>query len=108
MQYLGSSCENDHYLLIHDVTTNKLLSECRIQELEVPKEDLEISFHSTGIFVECLMTSEENLRLNFWIFIGYDGQRQGSYIFESRSGRLLSENKTNCCFNFGKTKHSSF
>lgn len=77
-----------------------------MQELEVPKHDLEIKTFGHGIFIESLITAEENQRVNFWNFLDFNGSQLGSYIYESRSKSLLSENRTNC--NIGYCQSTSF
>ena len=34
-------------------------------------------------------------RINSWLFLNYEADKMGSFIFESRAGRPLARNKTN-------------
>ena len=74
-------------------------------ELGFPLQNVEVRFYNGGIFFECLLTHEENedneQKFNFWLFLNYEGRKLGSYIYESRSGNILSTNRTRTDISFG-------
>ena len=85
----------------YDVEYCTKLFEVSSPQLDVPRDDIEMRFSSDVIFVESLMTAEDDRRVNCWMFLDYSGQKLGSFIYESRAERLLSENKCSTYFSPG-------
>ena len=75
-------------------------------ELGFPLQNVEVRFYDQGVFFESLFSNGENednaQKLNFWFFINYEGRKCGSYIYESRSGNILSSNRTRTDISFGR------
>merc|ERR1719244_1611486 len=46
--------------------------------------------------------------MNMWTFLDFQGEKVGSYIYESRLGSLASENKTHLSFGHGCFVQTSF
>ena len=93
---------------IHSMTVVKSIP---APEVETPSMDLNVKFFKSGIYIESMMTAEEDLRLisnyykcgslslmsriNSWLFLNYEADKIGSFIFDSRAGRAMARNKTN-------------
>ena len=66
---------------------------------------MQVKFFSHGMFLEFLMTAEEERRVNYWLFLSYEGIHLGSYIYQSRSEKLLSECRSSLNIGNGKCKY---
>ena len=71
-------------------------------EADVPRADIGINFFTDSLFIECLNTAEDNVRVNSWLFLDFSGHKLGSYIYESRSKQLLSGCRANGRIENGK------
>ena len=97
----GENERSSSKLMFYDLQSCSTFSEVSNPQLEVPRDDIEVRFSSEVILVESLMTAEDDRRVNCWMFLDYSGDKLGSFIYESRSERLLTENKSSTYFSPG-------
>ena len=80
----------------YDLSDEVIVFTFRHPDADVLREDIGINFFTTSLFIECLNTAEEDVRVNSWLFLDYSGNKLGSFLYESRSQQLLSKCRGKC------------
>jgi len=96
---------NDCHLVFYNVRKHTILATYSGLELEALPL---ITLYQEGVFIESSMTAEDDIKMNMWTFLDFQGKKVGSYIYESRLGFLASENKTHLSFGHGCFEQTSF
>eukprot|EP00092_Neocalanus_flemingeri_P003557 GFUD01003815.1.p1 GENE.GFUD01003815.1~~GFUD01003815.1.p1 ORF type:complete len:496 (+),score=83.31 GFUD01003815.1:28-1515(+) len=99
---------SDTSLLFYDIEKHILISKYSAPEFNGPLVPISITCHENGVFIEGCMTAEEDIKMNMWVFLNFEGGKIGSYIYESKLGTLVSGNKTGIVFGHGSLESSSF
>ena len=111
---VGESGEEKTWTIIfYNIDNLTLLKRIPAPEVEAPSMDLNVKFFKSGIYIESMMTAGDDARLvlvgcyrknaklsvipriNSWLFLNFEAEKIGSFVFESQAGRPVARNKSN-------------